>query len=362
MFLQFNTRLRSSKTDASGSSSNPEINAILNQIAELQKICLKTNACVAELQATVNKLLVEGNKTNSENITRNDQQLNAISELKGSLIDGCAAVSADLKSKFNEVCASSSTKTFSSIVKSNPVVIIKPKTTQSCVDTRNALRSNVDPAKIPLHSVKNAASGSVVIECENTNGTDRIIKDVSEKLGSSYEVKVVNKRLPKIRIMGLSELLPANELVKTILDQNSELFSQHNSLKIVSTFTYNKASSHGIKAELDPVSFNKVMASTKLRIGWDVCPVFEAFDLLRCFNCLEYHHAARNCTSVLACSKCSGSHRFSECTAKDEQCTNCLKAAAHLNLNLDVAHSATSPCCPVYIRKIESEKKRVNYA
>ena len=103
------------------------------------------------------------------------------------------------------------------------------------------------------------------------------------------------------------------------------------------------------------------MSDPKLLIGWDVCKVAESFDLMRCFNCSGYHHTANKCTSSVICPKCSGNHKIADCKSQVESCINCINVNLALKLNLDCKHAAWSRTCSVYLRKIDQERKRVDY-
>lgn len=151
--------------------------------------------------------------------------------------------------------------------------------------------------------------------------------------------------------------------VATLIDQNKDIFASDSHIKILSKFSYKNANRHGAKIELDPASFVKLMNNKepKVRIGWDVCTAFEAFDILRCFNCSGYHHLSKDCTSQTNCPKCSAAHKLSECTSNTECCVNCKTYAHDLKLKLNAAHSANSFECPVYQRKIALERSRTNY-
>lgn len=105
-----------------------------------------------------------------------------------------------------------------------------------------------------------------------------------------------------------------------------------------------------------------MMDESRLRIGWDIFRVFEAFDVIRCFNCSDYHHLSKNCTSKKRCLKCSKKHGMSECESTVEFCCNCSETAKSLKLDLYTNHSAMSSDCPVYLRKINAQRQRTNYS
>lgn len=99
----------------------------------------------------------------------------------------------------------------------------------------------------------------------------------------------------------------------------------------------------------------------KLRIDWDICSVNESFDLMRCYKCSGFHHTAKKCSSKMCCPRCTGEHLVAECTSTTETCSNCKQTNINLKLGIDESHSAWSFDCPVYLRKINQEKRNVEY-
>lgn len=247
--------------------------------------------------------------------------------------------------------------------KSNPVVVVKPKDrSQNCSATMDEIKKTIDPSKVPVCSARNAANGSIILECPSVETTAAVINDVASKLGDNYSVTAPRKRRPKVNVIGIEEDVANEELLDLIKSQNSELFNDESILEIRNRFDIKKYGTIGIKLEVDALSFQNIMDKGKLSIGWRKCSVYESFDLLRCFKCSEYHHVSKNCNGSLCCSKCSGPHLLSECTSITEKCVNCVKITKDLKMNIDINHAASSTTCHVYKRKIEFEKRRIEYS
>lgn len=70
------------------------------------------------------------------------------------------------------------------------------------------------------------------------------------------------------------------KIKRKIFAQYPELFTNVSVLEIVSTFKIKD--NFGAKIIVDPKTFRKMMDESRLRIGWDICRVFEAFDVIRC--------------------------------------------------------------------------------
>lgn len=112
--------------------------------------------------------------------------------------------------------------------------------------------------------------------------------------------------------------------------------------------------------EVDGSLFKRMIDAGRVNIGWDTCFVYEALDVMRCFKCCGYHHLAKSCKNSKLCAKCGQAHE-DECKSSTERCVNCCDAVKRLKINIDVAHSAFSKDCTVYQRKLDSERKKINY-
>lgn len=329
-----------SKSDRKRNASEmveTDLDSLSGQINVLTGVCENTFKIVDELKIVVANLLAENVRIRDE--LKKLQQVHVLAPVH------------DVQPRVS----------YASAVKSKAVVVVRPKdSSQDSSLTKKALREKVvHPSNSTVCNVRNTARGGIVIECDNLEGTNIIQKDISTQLGDSYVVSVPTKRPTKIRIVGMSEQLSAEDITKSILAQNSELFEENHSLEVVSTFKIKE--NVGAKLVLDSDSFNKIMETSKLRIGWDVCRVYEAFDVVRCFNCSGYHHLAKNCTSTKRCPRCAGEHTSLDCKSTTECCCNCTAAMTSLKITLDTNHSAWSSNCPVYQRKIRSEQRRTNY-
>jgi len=85
----------------------------------------------------------------------------------------------------------------------------------------------------------------------------------------------------------------------------------------------------------------------KKRLFFDFHSVYvkKFVKIIRCYQCQGYGHLSYNCKQPVACSNCSGSHLFKDCTVDELCCVNC----KHENKSeVNCEHSASSSICPVY--------------
>lgn len=249
--------------------------------------------------------------------------------------------------------------------KHEPVIIIKPKNQeQKSSDTKREIKKSIDPTDLEISGLRTLSKGSVVIECKNKETISKIKEKAQDKLGDDYEVTVPKKRMPKIKIVGLSERLAPEIIEEKIKCQNNYLESENVSIKV----TYVRENKKGrgsftAIAEVSANAYRLLMKEEKVNINWDRCKIYDALEVTRCFKCSGFGHKAVQCKSQTACPKCAGEHLLIECKAKEEEerCVNCSHAVDKLKMKLDVKHAAWNSACPVLQRKLELEKRKIDF-
>lgn len=253
---------------------------------------------------------------------------------------------------------------FADILKTpqNHAIIIKPKnSTQKNEQTMEDIRKNISPTSASINYIKKVSKGAVVIECGQKEDIAKLKTAVYSSLGANYDVSIPEKRKPKIRAFGLYDKLAADEIVKKLLLQNSEIFVADSKIEVVHIFSVSKSTRHGFKLVTDSATHERILKNGKLRVGWDLCSVSEDLDVRRCFNCCGFNHSKEKCTSTLCCPKCTGSHLLKDCQSPTIVCVNCKNSNDTLHLGLDVNHLATSLDCPVFIRRAQQQRRITNY-
>ncbi|XP_039435502.1 uncharacterized protein LOC120417492 [Culex pipiens pallens] len=240
-----------------------------------------------------------------------------------------------------------------------PKIVIKPnETNQSNDETRTFLKSNLDPKLHKINNLKNGRDGSIVAQCAPGENLLKVKNDIENKLGSNYTT-IISSGLPKLKIVGMSEKYDPTDFVELLTSQNDEIFIEH--VKVISSYEnprmkYNKFS---VIIEVNNDTFDALITAGKVNIGFDRCSVFEAIKVLRCFKCGEFGHMSTTCKNNETCSKCSESHKTSDCNSTVMKCLNCLKKNNEQKMNLDVNHAAFSSKCPVFRHLAAIKKDRM---
>lgn len=165
--------------------------------------------------------------------------------------------------------------------------------------------------------------------------------------------------MPKIKIVGILKNLTEHELIRCIIHQNTHIAKDAYIKQIGFFERMNKFSAI---IETDSHTFENILTNGKLRINWAICSVYEHVSVMRCFKCCGYNHKAIHCKNESACGKCGEKgHETKNCESRSSKCINCISTNKKLNLKLNAEHTAYDKKCTVYQRKMEMQKKRIEY-
>lgn len=91
--------------------------------------------------------------------------------------------------------------------------------------------------------------------------------------------------------------------------------------------------------------------------------MYEKVNVKRCLKCLGYNHKSENCTGDKACLKCGeNDHEIKDCKSENSKCINCYNAKLKTKFDqIDINHDVRSLDCPIYRRKLMSERSKINY-
>lgn len=333
-------------------------NALINDLKDMLRFQFEENNLIKSELNEIKELMELFKSKNSPNDSKSSKQiLSSVKDVKKSIQESITKVSEQISNS----PAMPIKAPYSSVVKRNkPVIVVKPKdSTQSFDNTKAAVVDVIDPLEFKIQRVRKANKGGIVIECNNSKGIEELRKDAEAKLGHGYEITAPLGRCPKVKIIGMSNEMDDDDFLKTLMDQNSDIFSKDQKPKILHKFK--TKNSNGVKIEVAGATFEKLMSARRVFIGWDSCIIYEAFDLSRCYNCCGFHHVAKNCKSEKVCGKCTLNHGPRECSSSILKCINCITTAKALKLELNIDHSAFSMNCEVFKHKIEMERQRINY-
>lgn len=240
-----------------------------------------------------------------------------------------------------------------------PTVLVKPKTTQRCNDTRADLRSKGVADEFQISSVNNIPKGGLEIKCKSAEQQKKIHEKVSKELGDKYQIIMPQLRKPKVRITNMSEKLTEQEIIESIKEKNVQYINSE--MKVICVYYMKNMDSYGTIIEVDTKTFNAMMEQEKINIRWNVCKVAECVNVLRCFNCCGYNHKSTMCKNKKACLRCGGEHLIKDCKSNQSKCINCKIAGEKLKIKLDLNHPVWSRSCPILQKKVDIQRKQTLY-
>lgn len=227
---------------------------------------------------------------------------------------------------------------------SKSAVVVKPKSNQDNKQTKSDIMNNVIPADtgININKIKHIRDGGLLLSCQSSEENSRLKKLAQEKLSENYEIREVKGLHPRIRIVGLSEKLDPESICKLVVKQNNEIISSPLDCKVVRIgATKKKADVFQATLQLNIVDYNRVIENGYLLVGLDICKVYDAIEIMRCYKCNGFNHSKFNCKNAVSCPKCSLSHDLNTCPSDKFRCVNCSSMKEKSpDLAIDLEHAA----------------------
>lgn len=140
-------------------------------------------------------------------------------------------------------------------------------------------------------------------------------------------------------------------LINYIKSQNKYVISANTVLKIISIVPLKKNNKlYQAVVQTDIASYNKVIEYGKLFVGYDICRIFDAVEVHRCFKYYGYHYISKQCTySIIVCSLCAQNHNVQDCPKTGIlHCINCHNYNKNSTDPVSVNHVAWGRNCHVY--------------
>lgn len=261
-----------------------------------------------------------------------------------------------------------SLKTYATVAKNeNKILLVTQKSTQKDVSVvKQDLKNKVNPTEIGigLSMGRSTKNGGLILNCSSEKEIISIQSEIQNKLGDSYSVDRPKIKEYRVKIVGIdeSEFNKENdEIVRKVIRQN-DIHHENSDFKLKIVRRSNVFNSRfNVICEVDTTTYNVFIAKGKLNIGWNRCPVYSEYGILRCFNCYRYGHLSKECKDKMTCPKCTGEHELKNCTSTDNKCINCVSSNRKYGLNLDSEHMAwDAKNCEVYKRFERMQINRFN--
>jgi hypothetical protein len=322
----------------------------------------------AKLNAVGYKWICNSCTVTSSSISDSMSRFESILGELSAKVDGIESQISSLSKNQERESASKSVSSFASVLKSrndSESVIVISSNNDSSELNRNVviekIENSINPEIAKISGVQNLSNKRVLLKSK-VSDVGKLVDEMRDNLGTDYDVNIVEKKKPKLKIVGIDKDEDLNEekLIKAIRAQNS-FVTDEDSMKVVKM--YDSARLKGcasIILEVD-LRLHKLFSKERfMNIRWSRCRVFDATEIPRCFKCARYGHYEISCRNSVSCPKCAGDHRSADCNSERLQCINCVEANSKLKLKLNVKHSAGDRKCETMMKMLKQKIKSIN--
>ena len=193
----------------------------------------------------------------------------------------------------------------------------------------------------------------------NSRSDADILRQKLSQTSPQHTTSTVATKTPRITIVGLEREYSKEEIREMIVSQNSGIdllvndpstSPEDKKIDVVAVLPLKSNASYKAIVRVSNL-IRSVIAkqSDRVYIGTQrSCKVYDSFFVLRCFNCQQFGHHSRDCTSGNpVCGYCAGSHETRSCDRSASMCcTNCKKNDKPAD---ELKHAAFDPSsCPIF--------------
>lgn len=221
---------------------------------------------------------------------------------------------------------------------------------------KNDVRRAVDVFNDPVTAIKPTSKGKMVLFCKDDTDKEAVKEKLVRSIGENYCIEEPKAHKPMLKIVGdIDHDMTSEQISECIKKQNG----------IQEPFTIEKikrAYNSVVTISCEYGLFQKLLELGKIKIGWVRAAVFQAVNPVMCFRCNLFNHIEKNCPNTVdICPKCGGPHKIKDCTSTTTCCPNCHRKNVKFNTNKATNHLPWSFSCPIFKRKTDVVKKRINY-
>ncbi|KAH6941946.1 hypothetical protein HPB50_024811 [Hyalomma asiaticum] len=242
-------------------------------------------------------------------------------------------------------------------------------TSQTAAPARDVLRllkANIDPASkgITDATLRHTRYGLTVF-----SNHEQWIKNIQQAIQENTVtrqmiiVRVPGRRNPHVRFSGIDPDVDSDRFFAMLNERNAGLALNEEHCNVRITFRESSGTSAFI-AEVDPESFQQLMARPRLSLGWTMVRVPEELHVPTCTFCATYGHGKTACPhktdpTKCVCMRCGENHISESCAVRMGDaavcCAECRRAGRPAE-----GHPAGFPGCPLLVERVARLKARTN--
>ncbi|CAH2225562.1 jg21331 [Pararge aegeria aegeria] len=239
-----------------------------------------------------------------------------------------------------------------------PALIITTKTPVGTrQETVEAFRKSISfgGAKYAPSKVSALAKNKLRVEFDSVRDCEDALRRLQDSEAAQVTAEPSKKLKPMIILKGISEDMPAEDLVGVLFGQNIE-FDDFSEEDINFRFKRNNRNGKLYNAVfvVSPRLFRAAMLIGRIRLDHQRVYSEEFSPFLQCHSCLQFGHTRKHCRSEqIRCAHCAEpNHLEADCPTKGDQqappkCHNCAAHNARFPNKLNTQHRATSNSCRI---------------
>ena len=216
--------------------------------------------------------------------------------------------------------------------------------------TRTEIRSQINPVTFAVKHSFFKQNGEGTVRCENMDYAMKLVAATSA-LSDKYDISILKPMKPRVRISGVSSELSEDEIISYLKKQNN---------------LPDPCDAKVIRLQKNEHRQTTIRMCTE---GYELMvPSLNHYNSLSLnrYNCSAYGHKASTCDKPPCCPKCAGDHKANEREADFEKCVNCdqrnRERKSPCDEIFDIDHSAWSSNCPIYQKRANNAKQRIDYS
>ncbi|XP_023211878.1 uncharacterized protein LOC111614746 [Centruroides sculpturatus] len=263
---------------------------------------------------------------------------------------------------------------------SSYALMVYPKETDSGTTNMGKIHKEIikgvqpDKLKIKVTAIKRVKGDGLCFRTSSRR--DAIILEQAVQglpaVQPQVKTRVSEGRRPRVILLNVPNSVEDDNIVNTIYQQNDTLngLSKEDfeaSTRVSTTLTRGntKENCRHVVLSTSPHIRNLLIKEKYVSLLWANILIDDYVHITRCYQCCGYNHLARECSSKQYCSHCSKSHKYNECTRREQPscCVTCKMANKDLppEKRQPTNHNAFDPKCPHTIKLREQIIKQTNY-
>lgn len=238
------------------------------------------------------------------------------------------------------------------------VIVVKAKEGNiESATNKHSIAKKLDPINDPVSHIKTTSKGKTLVFCKDNDSLVKIKEKLVQNFGDTYLIGEPKSHVPRLKIIGDIDPDYTVEDIANCIKQQNGIF-----LPFTVTNLKRKSKFTSLELTCNYTLFTHLLNAQRIKIGWCNAKVYEFVNAIICYKCNKIGHIEKDCTSPAnVCPKCSGAHKIKECKSEQTVCPNCNENNTKYSLSRPTDHLPWSYKCPVYSRKINNIRAKIQY-